>query len=159
MSYFNFLFFNFLDFQPPPIRRLFFRIILKKFGKKSYIDYRSEIRYPWKVSIGDYVEINRSFLVLPSLKYRWAKVLIGDGVVIAPNVTLLGAGQDPNNIKLDVAGDIIIRNNVYIGANSTIRFGVEIGEGAVIAAGAVVVHDVQSFSLVGGIPARLIRRL
>lgn len=52
---------------------------------------------------------------------------------------------------------IIIGNDVWIGANVVILPGVQIGDGAVIAAGAVVTHDVESYAVVGGVPARIIR--
>jgi len=50
-------------------------------------------------------------------------------------------------------------NNVWIGANTVILRGVSIGDGAVIAAGAVVNHDVPSYEIWGGVPARKIRNL
>jgi len=55
-------------------------------------------------------------------------------------------------------GDIVIGNDVWIGINSTILSGVTIGDGAVIALGSVVTKDVEPYSIVGGVPARLIRK-
>lgn len=52
----------------------------------------------------------------------------------------------------------IIGNDVWIGANACIKQGVNIGNGAIVAAGAVVVKDVPSYSIVGGCPARVIRK-
>ncbi len=49
--------------------------------------------------------------------------------------------------------------NVWIGSNATILQGVTIGDGAVVAAGAVVTRDVEPNTVVGGVPARLIRRI
>jgi hypothetical protein len=54
-------------------------------------------------------------------------------------------------------GDIIIGNDVWIGAKSTIMSGVKIGHGAIVAAGAVVTKDVQPYSVVGGNPAKHIK--
>lgn len=54
-------------------------------------------------------------------------------------------------------GDIIIKNDVWIGANCTLIDGITIGNGAVIAAGAVVTKDVAPYSIVGGNPAKLIK--
>ena len=54
-------------------------------------------------------------------------------------------------------GDIIIKNDVWIGANVTLLDGITIGNGAVIAAGAVVVKDVPPYAIVGGNPAKLIK--
>lgn len=62
---------------------------------------------------------------------------------------IFGAGHTGNPIK--------IKNDVWIGANCVILPGVEIGEGSVIAAGAVVTKSVAPYAIVGGVPAKLIR--
>jgi acetyltransferase-like isoleucine patch superfamily enzyme len=54
-------------------------------------------------------------------------------------------------------GDIIIKNDVWIGANSTIMDGVSIDNGAIIAAGSVVVNNVPAYAIVGGNPAKIIK--
>lgn len=54
-------------------------------------------------------------------------------------------------------GDIIIKNDVWIGANCTIRDGITVGNGAVIAAGSIVVKDVPPYAIVGGNPAKVIK--
>ncbi|WP_272942601.1 CatB-related O-acetyltransferase [Sphingomonas sp. HT-1] len=54
-------------------------------------------------------------------------------------------------------GPVRIGNDVWIGQRATIRRGVTIGDGAIIAAGSVVVHDVPPFAIVGGVPARVLR--
>ena len=54
---------------------------------------------------------------------------------------------------------IRIGKNVWIGANATVTAGVTIGEGAIVAAGAVVTKDVEANSVVGGVPARFIKRV
>ena len=56
-----------------------------------------------------------------------------------------------------IPAPIIVGKNVWIGSNSTILQGVSIGDGAIVAAGAVVTKDVPANSIVGGIPAKLIR--
>ena len=58
----------------------------------------------------------------------------------------------------DNKGDIIIGNDVWIGYNAIIMAGVKIGDGAIVATGAVVVKDVAPYTIVGGVPARMIRR-
>src|SRR5690606_10426864 len=99
--------------------------------------------------------INRNCCIL-------AKVKIGKDCSIAPNVIIVGANHlfkdSSATIKsqgVELKG-IIIEDDVWIGANATILDGVIIRKGVVIAAGAVVHKDVDSFSIVGGVPAKII---
>ena len=97
---------------------------------------------------------------------------IGNFVSIAQNVTFLldvehnytTLSQFPYRAKIlgmgDEAGskgDIIVDDDVWIGYGATIMSGVHIGQGAVIAAGAVVTSDVEPYAIVGGVPAKLIK--
>lgn len=69
-------------------------------------------------------------------------------------------GSDVKNIRSawDNKGDIVIGNDVWIGYEAVIMSGVSIGDGAIIATRAVVTKDVAPYTIVGGVPARLIRR-
>lgn len=86
------------------------------------------------------------------------KISIGDNVVISEGVTIRDSDNhqfaNPDYLKTQ---PIIIGNNVWVGINVTILKGVEIGDGSVIAAGAVVTNDVLPKSLVGGVPAEVIK--
>jgi acetyltransferase-like isoleucine patch superfamily enzyme len=92
-------------------------------------------------------------------------VHIGDRVYLAPTVLLLAVNHvfnDPTRPIVDqgiTAEGITIEDDVWIGAGATVVDGVKVGKGAVIAAGAVVTSDVASHTMVGGVPARLIRRI
>ncbi len=68
-------------------------------------------------------------------------------------------GLDRNDVAdaWDNKGDIIVGNDVWIGYEAVIMAGVTIGDGAVIAARAVVTHDVAPYEIVGGVPAKTIR--
>ena len=55
-------------------------------------------------------------------------------------------------------GDIVLEDDVWLGVNAVVMDGVTIGQGAIVGAGAVVTHDVPPFTIVGGVPARIIGR-
>lgn len=65
----------------------------------------------------------------------------------------------PSKRKLHVKGPVIIEDNVWIGERACILSGVRIGKGAIIAANAVVTHDVPEATIVGGVPAKIIKRI
>ena len=91
------------------------------------------------------------------------ELAIGEGTLIAP-----GCFITDHNHKTRADKPILhqpcehrgvsIGSDVWIGAKAVILPGVRIGDGAVVAAGAVVTHDVEPMSIVGGVPARLIRK-
>lgn len=88
-------------------------------------------------------------------------ITIGDGCLIGHNVVFatLNHVLDPSKRQICVPAPIILGKNVWIGSNSTILPGVTIGDNAVVAAGAVVSKDVPADTIVGGVPARVIKRL
>lgn len=88
-------------------------------------------------------------------------ITIGDGALIGPKTVIatLNHHQNPNKRGNLIPKPIKIGKNVWIGANVTILPGVTIGDGAVIAAGAVVSKDVEANTVVGGVPAKLIKRI
>lgn len=92
-------------------------------------------------------------------------ITIGDRVYTAPLVQILAVNHvfdDPSRPIVEqgiTAEGIVIEDDVWIGAGAIITDGVHIGRGAVVAAGAVVTHDVEPHTVVGGVPARLIKRI
>ena len=81
--------------------------------------------------------------------------MIGHNVVLAT----LNHGFEPKNRNTTYPEPINIGNHVWIGANATVTPGVTIGENAIVAAGAVVTKNVEANTVVGGVPARLIKKL
>jgi maltose O-acetyltransferase len=92
-----------------------------------------------------------------------APITIGARCDIAPEVCLItGTHESGNALRRageDVARPIRIGDGCWLGTRVTVLAGVSIGHGAIVAAGAVVAGDVEPNTLVGGVPARLIRRL
>lgn len=88
-------------------------------------------------------------------------ITIDEGALIGHNVVLATLNHDlsPGNRQSMTYSPIHIGKNVWIGANATVLQGVTIGDGAVVAAGAVVTKDVEPNTIVGGVPAKLIKRI
>ena len=97
---------------------------------------------------------------------------IGNYCSLAANVKFLPSGDHPTNristypfrthcisgeLEALSKGDIVVDDDVWIGYGSIILSGVHIGQGAVVAAGAVVNKDVPPYAIVGGVPAKVIR--
>ena len=93
----------------------------------------------------------------------YGSIVIGDNVSIAHGVSILSFTHnfDKKDINIKDQGStkqpIKIGNNVWIGAKATILGNVTIGDNSIIGAGAVVTHDVEPNTIVGGVPAKLIR--
>ena len=85
------------------------------------------------------------------------EICIGDGVVIASRVLIQDCDFHTIDPAKPIAAPIVIGDKVWIGDGAKILKGVTIGTGAVIAAGAVVTRDVPAYTLVGGVPAKVIR--
>lgn len=85
-------------------------------------------------------------------------ITIGNDVVISKGVTIRDSDNHAINGNERTSAPIIIGNRVWVGLNVVILKGVTIGNGAVIAAGAVVTQDVPKNTLVGGVPAKVIKQ-
>ena len=134
------------------------RIAEVRRGKGSRIYSNVFIKYPHNILVGENTFINYESIL-------WAapnsKIIIGNDVILGPRVSIIASnhGIEKNIlIRLNrwIDKDIIIGNDVWLGANSTILAGVRIGEGAVIAANAVVTSNVEAYTIVGGVPAKVI---
>lgn len=92
-------------------------------------------------------------------------VSIGNRVYTSPYTQIIAVNHvfdDPNQPFVDqgiTAEGIVIEDDVWLGSGSIITDGVHIGKGAVIAAGAVVTEDVPAYTVVGGVPARMIKTI
>ena len=110
-----------------------------------------------RIAIGDNVICNFNVFICAG---EGESITIGNGVLIGPNVVLRSANHVFDDPEITIArqghdsGDIVIGNDVWIAANAVITAGVRIGDRAVVGAGAVVVDDVESYAVVGGVPAK-----
>ena len=90
-------------------------------------------------------------------------VVIGDNVIFGPRVNVFSENHNFDNLDVPIKNQgvtklkTVIGSDVWIGANVSIMAGVNIGDGCVIAAGAVVTKDVPAYSIVGGVPAKVIK--
>ncbi len=81
------------------------------------------------------------------------RVIVGKNCHIGAGAVLAGVVEPPS------ATPVVIEDDVLIGANAVVLEGVRVGKGAVIAAGSVVVKDVEPFSVMAGVPAKLIKKV
>ena len=111
------------------------------------------------VTIGAHCSLNPHCVV-----YGTGGLVIGANVRIAAHTVIVAAMHKFDRLDLPIheqgstASGIIIEDDVWIGAGVCILDGVRIGTGAIVAAGAVVVKDVPPRTIVGGVPARVIRQ-
>lgn len=110
------------------------------------------------IEIGDDCAINTNVQIGAAA----GKIVIGNCVMIAPNVVLRAANHDtkrgsvPMRHRPSIGGKIIIEDDVWIGSNAVITADVTIACGTVVGAGAVVTTSTEPYSIVGGVPARKI---
>lgn len=145
------------------IKFLFLALIYKFKLKKSYLDVQfwsiPKIYYPRNLSIGYNVSINDNFWVNAA-----GGVEIGNNVLIGPSVIIHSANHNFSRIDIPINKQghtkekVIIKDNVWIGARVTILPGVTIGKSAILAAGSVITKDVEPYTIVGGVPAKIIKR-
>jgi acetyltransferase-like isoleucine patch superfamily enzyme len=131
-------------------------IFMVEIEENVTIYWDCEIRAHGKLSIGKGSIIGDHAI----LDARRGGIRIGENVNISNSVSMWTDQHDYNDCYFRSLpghrGPIIINNRVWIGPNVTILHSVTIGEGAVVAAGAVVTKDVPPFTLVGGVPAKII---
>lgn len=142
--------------DPEEINNLLSKITGSDIDKTVAVFTPLYINYGKNIKIGKNVFINFdcTFLDLGG-------IIIEDNVMIAPKVSLLSEGHpvSPGERHTLVPGKIHIKKNAWIGANATILPGVTVGENAIVAAGAVVSKDVPDNTIVGGIPAKIIKSI
>jgi len=123
-----------------------------KISSRSGLYYGVEIRHPWKLVVGPSSVIGHHVL-LDARK----GLEIGRNVNISSEVLIWTLHHDQNSANFAAVGDkVTIEDYVWICSRAIILPGVKIGKGAVVASGAVVTKDVAPYTMVGGVPAKII---
>lgn len=137
---------------------------MKKCGKHVYLRPScSDLKGLWNMTVGDYTSIPKG----ATFYCTEAPLTIGKKVIFGPHPTIITGDH-----RIDVIGKyimdskeklpendapVVIEDDVWTGANVTILKGVTIGKGSVIAAGAVVTKSFPPYSVIGGVPAKVLK--
>lgn len=155
-----------------PKRNWILRRLLGSINGKPYL-----IQIPFHISFGCNTYIGKNFFANYNLTIMdYARVIIGDDVMIAPNVTITTVNHpiDPEQRKVfqtqdsfhpqkkanwETIAPVTIGDGVWIGAGSIILPGVTIGAGTTIGAGSVVTHDIPPNVVAFGVPCRVVNKI
>lgn len=122
--------------------------------KSSFITPTFMIDRAKNMEIGENVFVNHGLTCMSS-----GGITIEDNVMIGPEVALITANHDLKDTRVLIFKPITIKKNAWLGARAMIMPGVTIGEGAIVAGGAVVTKDVPPNTVVGGVPAKVIKEV
>lgn len=120
----------------------------------------ASLRCGYNIYLGENSHINQYCCIWASEK---AKIVLGDNLLMGPGVKMFSSNHQtaatdlPMNVQPLVEKDIVVGDDVWIGANSVVTASVVIGKGAVIAAGSVVTRNIPEYTVAGGIPAKPIK--
>lgn len=141
---------------PEEIRELFSKLI----GKP--VDESFSMFPPFFTDCGKNINVGKNVFINTGCRFQdQGGIIIGDNSLIGHNVVLatLNHGFASEKRSSIYPSPIVIGKNVWIGANATVVPGVTIGDNAIIAAGAVVTKDVPENTVVGGVPAKVIKKI
>ncbi len=147
------------------LRRLYYYTKFHSFGRQSYCGADCIFTYE-HVDIGNHTFIGPGSVI----QSAHGRIKIGNHVMFGPCVHIHGGNHiyDKVGLYMDEVGKedgddglVLVEDDVWIGANAIIisgTNGIRIGEGSIVAAGAVVTKDVAPYSVVAGVPARCIKK-
>jgi acetyltransferase-like isoleucine patch superfamily enzyme len=144
-----------------PFSNIFRYIVVRIFSSSIHTSFISEgvtIYFPWNVQIGKESSLNSGVII-----DGYGHVNIGEGVRIAAYTCINTADHAFDRLDTRImdqgyiTGEVIIEDNVWIGAGTKINKGVRIGEGSVIGSGSVVTKSIPSFSVAAGVPCKIIK--
>ncbi len=161
-SFLHIFLYDCVRFIPSPIGELFRYLELKIFCKKIesiWIRAGTAFFFPENISIGRGVSINDNVFINGAGGFE-----IQDGSGIAYGTAVISEDHEIGDPRIPIReqpkipAKVTIEKQVWVAANCTILKGVTIGEGSVVAAGSVVTRSVPPYSIVGGNPARVMRK-
>lgn len=127
-------------------------------GENLYIEPDFRCDYGYNIHVGEGLYANFDCIILDVCEVRIGKqCLLGPGVHIYTATHPLDPEERASG--LEYGKPVTIGDKVWIGGQSIINPGITIGNGAVIASGSVVTKDIPEYTVVGGNPARIIKRL
>ncbi len=141
---------------PEEIRAIMGRLI----GKP--VDDTFRLFPPFQADFGKNITFGKDVFINSGCRFQdQGGITIGDGALIGHNVVLATVNHDldPKNGRKNHYAPIRIGNHVWIGSNATVLPGVSVGDWAVVAAGAVVTRDVPPLTVVGGVPAKVLKTI
>jgi len=142
------------------LKRYLLLLLGMRIGTNVHIYPGVRFFQPWCIEIGNNVSISTNVVIVGIGE---KKIRIGNNVLIGHGTQILGGShiipKNHGNIfnSGNEAMEVVIEDGAWIGGNASILGGVLIGRGAVVGAGAVVTKDVAPYTIVGGVPAKVIR--
>lgn len=139
------------------LRRLLCRGLFKQMGKNVNIETGAYFGTGHQIIIGDYSGLGVNCTCVGS-------ITIGAYVMMAPDVIIITCSHDISDVTRPMMFQgstepqpVVIEDDVWIGTRCIIMPGVVVHKGSIIAAGAVVTKDVPAYSIVGGVPAKVLK--
>lgn len=126
------------------------------------VDQSTTLFTPFYTNVGVNISLGKNVFINHACSFLdIGGISIEDEVMIGPRVNITSENHpvDIKTRKTMVPSAVRIKKNAWIGAGATILPGVTVGENAVVAAGAVVTRDVPDHSVVGGVPAKIMKEL
>ncbi len=164
------------------LRAVAYRFLFKKCGRNLRVDSGVTILGFENISLGDNISIMKNSYIYAhdggeltigdnftlnsnsQLGASFGKIIIGNDCAIAPNCLLRASNHRFDNPDIPFRkqghtyGEIILEDDIWIASNSVITADTKIGRGSIIGAGSIVTKNIEPFSIVGGVPAKLIRK-
>ena len=139
------------------IRRILVRNIFLECGSDVIIKHRAYFGTGAKVVLGDRSQLGHNSRIDND-------TVIGCDVMMGPDAIIMSNSHEFSRLDIPMIAQgaaerrpVVIEDDVWIGTRSIIMRGVRVGRGSIIGSGSVVTRDVMPYSIVGGVPARLIR--